>query len=59
MASNVININFSSIDIVRVKDKFYILEINSGVMLEKFALQSKDNYIISKSIYKKALESIF
>jgi hypothetical protein len=32
-----------------------VLEINSGIMMENFAKDNGDNYLIAKSIYKKAL----
>ncbi|HEY0222463.1 ATP-grasp domain-containing protein [Lactovum miscens] len=54
-ATKVVGINFASVDIVEVDGGFKVLEINSGVMMEKFSLQSDENYEIAKSIYRKAL----
>ncbi|GHU32787.1 hypothetical protein FACS1894166_06820 [Bacilli bacterium] len=44
-------IDFASVDIIQIGDTFQILEINSGVMLERFATYSKTNYQIAKRIY--------
>jgi glutathione synthase/RimK-type ligase-like ATP-grasp enzyme len=52
------NINFCSVDIVKVGGQYKILEINSGVMLEKFATQSPANYSVALKIYKQALQQI-
>jgi glutathione synthase/RimK-type ligase-like ATP-grasp enzyme len=52
------NIKFCSIDIVKVNDQYKVLEINSGVMLEKFAKQSSTNYSIALNIYKQAIQQI-
>lgn len=54
-ASSLLNIKFASIDIVEADNKLLILEINSGVMLEKFSSFSHKNYEITKSIYKKVI----
>ncbi|MDR0985361.1 MAG: ATP-grasp domain-containing protein [Mycoplasmataceae bacterium] len=55
---NLINISFCSIDIVEVENKYYILEVNSGVMMDKFSSISKKNYEISKVIYSKVIHFI-
>lgn len=54
-AAKVININFASVDIVEYNNKLFVMEINSGVMMEFFAKESIENYDIAKSIYKKAI----
>lgn len=54
-ATSLLNIKFASVDIAMVKDELMILEINSGVMLEKFSCFSKQNYEKAKSIYKKVI----
>lgn len=58
-ASIAININFASIDIIESNGELLVIEINSGVMMESFARQSEREYNLAKSIYKKALESLF
>lgn len=49
------DIEFASIDIIEDESGFEILEINSGVMMEKFAQSSPENYLIAKRIYEKAI----
>ncbi len=51
--------NFSSVDIVSINGKIYILEINSGVMMDNFANTSPENFLIAKSIYKEAIDIYF
>jgi glutathione synthase/RimK-type ligase-like ATP-grasp enzyme len=53
-----ININFASVDIVRIGSELAVLEVNSGVMMESFSQASTENYEIAKSIYKSAIESM-
>lgn len=50
---------FASVDCVSIDGKYRILEVNSGVMMDNFALSSKDNYIKAKSIYKAAIDRYF
>ena len=55
-----VGLNFGSVDIIKTKDeKFYIMEINSGVMMDNFIKQDKNGYNIAKSIYKEAIVSMF
>jgi glutathione synthase/RimK-type ligase-like ATP-grasp enzyme len=58
-ASKELNIGFASIDIVEHKNKLYILEINSGVMMERFAITNENGYEIAKGIYKEAIKKMF
>jgi glutathione synthase/RimK-type ligase-like ATP-grasp enzyme len=51
-----LDIKLGAIDIVNVRNKLYVLEINPGIMLEKFATYSKKNYKIAKKIYWKILK---
>ena len=37
----------------------YVLEVNSGVMLEKYIRLNPDEYITAKNIYKNAIENLF
>lgn len=57
-AAYVANLSFVSIDIIKTGSEYKVLEINSGIMLEHFAGASDENYLISKSIYKKALDLV-
>ena len=55
-----INIRFASIDIIQTKDnKFLVLEVNSGVMMENFIKQMNNGYEIAENIYKKAILKMF
>lgn len=56
--SNKIGLGFGSIDIIKTKDdNLFVMEINSGVMMENFIKQIPDGYQIAKGIYKKAINS--
>jgi len=54
-----IGIRFASVDIVKVDEKFMVLEINSGVTMKKFAGFSDENYKITKKIYTEAVKKMF
>lgn len=51
-----LGIRFASIDIVETDDGLAVLEVNAGVMMEKFARQSPETWAIAKSIYYNALD---
>jgi glutathione synthase/RimK-type ligase-like ATP-grasp enzyme len=53
----IFDIHFCSIDFALVKNKFVVVEINGGVMFEKFSQTSKQNYEKCKEIYAKAIDS--
>ncbi len=50
---------FASVDCVLIGSKLYVLEVNSGVMMDNFSILSKENYIKAKKIYKSAIETYF
>jgi glutathione synthase/RimK-type ligase-like ATP-grasp enzyme len=54
-----INIRFASIDIVEVDGEKFVLEVNSGVMMEYFVRHFDDGRGIAKQIYAKAVERMF
>ncbi|MBC8756703.1 hypothetical protein H2O64_18665 [Kordia sp. YSTF-M3] len=55
-AANAINIRFCSVDITETTTgDFYVMEINSGVMIEHFLNSNQDKYQMVKSIYEKAV----
>lgn len=59
-AANAIHINFSSVDIIETfSGDLLIMEINSGVVLNKFIEDNPHNYDIAKNIYTKAILSMF
>ena len=51
-----LNLDFCAVDIGKVEDSLKIVEVNSGIMFERFARQSAENYEISKKIYSDALQ---
>lgn len=58
--SKTIGLKFGSIDIIRDKNgKYYVLEINSGVMMDNFIKETNNGYNIAKNIYKKAILTMF
>ena len=60
LAANSIKIKFASIDIVQDdNDNFMVLEMNAGVMLEKFSKQNDKFYGIAENIYTKAIKYMF
>ena len=55
-AAEVLGLSFCSVDIFELENGSYkVLEINAGVTIEKFALQSKENYRITEQIYEKVI----
>ncbi|AXG69742.1 cyanophycin synthetase [Kordia sp. SMS9] len=55
-AANAINIRFCSVDIIETTlGAFYVLEINSGVMIEHFLNSNPQEYDRVKAIYEKAV----
>lgn len=56
-ATTSMDLNFCSVDIVDTKEGLKILEINSGVMAEKYG--ENVNYEKVKTLYKKAILSCF
>lgn len=60
LASQAVHINFSTVDIIETDSKgLLVLEINSGVVLNKFIDNGPANYDIAKSIYRAAICSMF
>lgn len=57
---DVTNIKFGSVDIIETtNDDLFVLEVNSGVMLENYIRLNPKEYKVAKDIYKKAIESLF
>ena len=53
-------LSFASIDIVELENgEFYVLEANSGVMMENFMKSIENGKDIAKNIYKAAIEDMF
>lgn len=58
-AVEALKIKFASVDIIETPEERMILEINSGIMMENFALSCENNYKTAKMIYSEAVESYF
>lgn len=54
-----LDIGFASIDIIKTNNQFYVLEINSGVMMKNYTKQIEDGYNKSYQIYKDAVVELF
>lgn len=58
-AMDVIDARFASVDIVRRNDEYMIIEINSGVYMNKFMEQVPNGREIGRRVYEKAIDKIF
>jgi glutathione synthase/RimK-type ligase-like ATP-grasp enzyme len=54
--NEIIPINFFSIDIAKIKNDFKVVEINSGVMMERY---STFNYQKAYNVYEKVIIDLF
>lgn len=55
-----INLGFGSVDIIKTKtEEYYVLEINSGVMMDNYITQMPEGYNKAKEIYQEAINSMF
>ncbi len=55
-----ISVGFCSIDIIKtIGSQYLVMEINSGVMMKNFMMNSDENYNIAKNIYTKAILKMF
>ncbi len=54
-----LNLSFAAVDIIKTDNKYLVLEVNSGIMMESFAMLSPQNYAIAKSVYTKAIDLMF
>jgi len=57
-AANAISIDFASVDIIDTNEGLMVLEVNCGIMMEKFILFGKGNYGIAKGIYREAVHGL-
>ncbi len=58
-AVNALNLRFASVDIVKYRDGWKVLEVNSGVMMENLASNGTECYDLAKQIYRKAIQKMF
>lgn len=55
-----INLGFCSVDVIETEDhEFFILEINSGVMMDHFISLMQNGKQIAKEIYRNAIKAMF
>ena len=55
-----INLKFGSIDIIQtINNELYVMEVNSGVMIENYIKLNPDEYLTIKNIYISAIEKMF
>ena len=56
-AVKTLGLTFASVDIIETKEfGLEVLEVNSGVSMGYYSIQSKQNFLLAKSIYKKAFK---
>lgn len=56
---SILGVVFASVDVVKVNEKYYVLEINSGVMTEHFASENAEYYALAKNVYRTAIKDYF
>ncbi|GMV99694.1 MAG: hypothetical protein AMXMBFR84_08330 [Candidatus Hydrogenedentota bacterium] len=54
-AAEAIDLRFGSVDVIRSRQGLSVLEINSGVMMERFARTSPGHHAIAVEIYSRVL----
>lgn len=55
-----INLKFGSIDMIQTANNdLFVLEVNSGVMLENYIRLNPNEYVTAKNIYRSAIEKLF
>ena len=55
-----INLKFGSIDIIQtINNELYVMEVNSGIMIENYIKLNPNEYITIKNIYRSAIEKMF
>jgi glutathione synthase/RimK-type ligase-like ATP-grasp enzyme len=59
LATKIVDINLCSVDIALVNNKFKVVEINGGIMMEGFSKTSKKNYDKAVGIYEKIVRKMF
>ena len=60
LVANSLDISFASVDIIYTKDnKLFVLEANSGVMMDNYIKQSLNGYKNAYNVYKEAIKTMF
>lgn len=57
-AADCLQVRFGSFDIIRTNEGIFVLEVNTGVMMENLAGMSQENYELVKSVYTEAIEKM-
>ncbi len=57
--TNCLGSNFVSVDIIKSHDKLYVMEVNSGVCINKVCSFIDQDFQIAKNIYHKAIKKMF
>lgn len=57
--STSLDIGFASIDIIEANKHYFVLEINSGVMIESFSKYNEENYELVKCAISEAIDTYF
>ena len=58
-AADALGVTFASVDIVRIGGELSVLEVNPGVMLERYARQAEHGYETAVRIYGKVVDRMF
>ncbi len=57
---NSLDIKYGSIDIIKTTDgHYYVMEINSGLMMDNFILQHENGKEVARKIYKETIMKMF
>lgn len=55
-ATSTLGIELAAVDIVQIGDRFMVLEVNCGIMMESFARSSVENRDLAKQFYRDILK---
>jgi glutathione synthase/RimK-type ligase-like ATP-grasp enzyme len=58
-AADAIGIYAAAVDVCELSDNLMVLEINAGIMMDRFGMQSPNNRRSAKAIYRKLLQAAF
>jgi D-alanine-D-alanine ligase-like ATP-grasp enzyme len=55
----VLDIELCSIDFALIDKEFYVVEVNAGIMMEKYSKVSEDTYRKTYEVYKSFILEMF
>jgi len=55
-AAKALSVRLASIDIIETNDGMRILEVNNGIMMERFIQAAKENYHVARDIYRQVVQ---